>query len=96
MMKAFLKKIWKKENRLYTISASILLILIFTNPTVKDFNNYLTAKGFNKSVQGGRVNNFFIFSVYELNFKYGVNRSKKRRVKSIGIFGNFIVLVDEK
>ena len=69
-------------------------MLAITNPTDKDFNSFLRAKGFSKDVQGGRINNFLIFSIYELRFTYGINN--KRRFQCFAIAKNFIVTVDEE
>jgi hypothetical protein len=80
----------------YLFLSLIILFLILTNPNNNDFNSFLKAKGFSKDVQGGRVNYFFIFSIYELRFKYGSNSMNERRFKCIGIAKNFVTLVDKK
>lgn len=83
-----------KKKYLLILIGLIATVLIITNPTNADFDNYLHAKGFDKSVPGGRVNYFLFYSVYEVKFKYGSGDSQTRFVRCIGIFKNFITTVD--
>jgi hypothetical protein len=86
----------KTKHKFIISLGLIILILIFTNPSNTDFDRYLHAKGFDSSVHGGRVNYFLVFSIYEVQFNYGENNSKKRHVKCLSVFGNFITLIDKE
>jgi len=86
------------KNKIFLVIGSILLILIITNPNNGDFKNYLIAKGNNRNsvekIKGGRVLNFFLFSIYEIN--RGKNYNYPTALRCIGILDNFIVLVDHR
>lgn len=84
-----------KRNLLLFVGA-VIAILVITNPTNSDFDRYLRAKGFAESVHGGRVNYFFVCSIFEVNFRYGRNNENNRNIKFFGFLGNFIKIVDTR
>jgi len=84
------------KSKKKTLSLLIIgIILCLTNPSEVDFKNYKYAKDFSKAIGGGRSNNFYLFSIYEINFNYGENNSKQGHVKYLAIFGNFITIIDQ-
>jgi hypothetical protein len=62
-----------KKKVLYVLGA-ILLVLIITNPTLKDYKDF---KGSNGDFHPRRISNFFVCSVYVGAGKY------------LGVLGNF-------
>lgn len=81
-------------KRVSVLFTGLLILLIITNPTPKDFETYIIGKGcFEESLRSGRTYNFFIASCYEYgcvkeidNKGYGFRRSGW----CIGVAKNFI------
>ncbi len=83
-------EILAQESKLKKILLLVLVIIItfiFTNPSNSDFNHFLKAQ--DNKIEGGRLTNFFLFSIY--GFEY-----RKTEVKYIGVLGNFIKISETK
>ena len=83
-----------RRKVLYTIGALILLLII-TNPGIKEFRSYLHENKENSF--SGRDANFFIFSVYSNIGDYADSprNTYSIRFRYLGIFGNFFPLGSE-
>lgn len=74
------------------ITGIILLLLVLTNPTPRDFEKYIEANGIRYS-SGGRVAYCGIVSVYQHNDTfYSNSREIKTEYHYLGVFKNFIAL----
>jgi len=83
-----------RRKVLYTTGA-LLLLLIITNPGVKEFRSYLHESS--KNTIAGRDANFFIFSIYSNIGDYvdSPHNGHNIRFRYLGIFGNFFSLGSE-
>jgi hypothetical protein len=83
-----------RRKVLYTIGALILLLII-TNPGVKEFRSYLHENRENSIA--GRDANFFIFSTYSNIGDYvdSPHNGYHMKFRYIGILGNFFSLGSE-
>ncbi|WP_143075778.1 hypothetical protein [Parafilimonas terrae] len=77
----------------------IIVVLIFTNPSLKSFKNYIgsfeySSHSGNIAGQYRKILNVFIFSYYTYNYNGEYSRLEWSRLngKYIGIAGNFIKL----
>ena len=89
----------------YLTIASIVLILIITNPSPKKFkenlpvitkvpNVFFRVKESAQYITYGRQKNYFVFSKYYVHFALPPSKSRilKENYKVLGIFGNFYIL----
>ena len=93
----------KTLKTILTISSAIVLSLIITNPTPKEFKENLSVitnlpnKVFetNSEVQAlvyqGRKMNYFVFSIYTIKSVSDI-RLLEKNLRVLGIAGNFYVL----
>lgn len=81
-------------KRKWIIIIVVIVLLTLLNPTYNDFDHFIHAKGFDKSVHGGRTGYFCLLSIYEVNFNYGSNNEMKRHAIYIGFLKNFIKIYD--
>lgn len=72
----------------YIILILVLIVLIFTNPSIKSFRRYVNPAGNEANVYPGRKSNFILFSTFEVNT--GIY---ERRY--IGVFNFFILTKTE-
>jgi len=82
---------FKKRKKLIIAGIS-LVILIITNPTPSNFDNYLNA---NKIVPtyNGRVGYFFFFSIYKATYH---TEYYEENVTYLGIAKNFIEISNDE
>lgn len=60
-----------KKRTIYITLGITVLILLLTNPSQKDFTDFLRAKNMDAIGMGtGRVNNFLIFSIYLRHYDF--------------------------
>ena len=82
------------KKKLWICIFFLLLILMLTNPSNSDFNDYLSTKNFGHVENSGRVGYFLLFSVYGFNEEVstGDNSGSYNIVRHtyIGIFKNFL------
>ena len=75
-------------KKIYYIPIAILLLLIVTNPSPKEFRSFLLiAQNSTAPFIAGRERNFFIFSIY-----YGDGTFTANDNRYIGVLGNFFYL----
>lgn len=85
-----------KRKVLYAIGALILLLII-TNPGIKEFRSFLHESESRENAISGRDANFFVFSIYSNIGDYvdSPHDGHNIRFRYIGIFGNFFSLGSE-
>jgi hypothetical protein len=68
-------------KRIFYIITAALLVLIVTNPGIKEFESYEKGTAF-KANEGGRIHNYFVCSIYKSN-------NADYRKQYFAILGNF-------
>jgi hypothetical protein len=76
-------------KKIYYWLIGIVLVLIITNPTFRDFENHLPSKDIRLNENRMKLNNYFIASTYVENSKISTVRSP---IIYLGILGNFFVI----
>jgi len=91
----------KKNKKKFSIIISIIIvILVITNPSLKNFKEFIPSQKYIKHSQKyikhynfSKEKNFIIFSVLSFNVDYKVRGGRKittKKITYIGFFKNFI------